>query len=674
MRRLQQVVLMLFVAVWMTPQASHALTWEFETPGNYEGWRARGEALGGGGNYTDLCVDDGGLRITVERTPNRRNVQLLSPRLELDPSLYDRLILRVRTSNGSAMGSFGMSWLPGSLRGMSFMDIIAVGGREIAATTAPEYILWTEEWQEFQFVDFAEMKGWSGTIVRFDIYFAFREEDPEKLPEEVWIDFITLTGVGAEAIGDSAKLFPSVSTGTVFHPFAYYPVPDIMRLTSGDVDGDRDVDLIAVASHLLDRSTFKAETGFTVLFNDGRGAFFDERVYKLIEVSGGIGFPRLVDLDGDSDLDLVCLRGMRIVVLENIGNGRFVEKLSGEDKIFSPWIGDIDTDGDADVVAVAGDTPTDVVILRNRGDGTFEEPFFSAVGRFPHTLRGADVDRDGDTDLVIAVWKAQETVVLLNDGDEGFSDHGTYPVGEGPVDLEIGDFDEDGYLDVTVVNEKSNDISILLNQGDGTFAQPVSYPVGHTPFAVAVEDFNGDDHQDIVVASTGAVDVWLLLGRGDGTFWREGTYPVSGEPYDLDVADLNGDGALDVMLADVSGQNVSVLLNRAEGVTGIERESRGMSPERFALYPIYPNPFNASTTIRYDVPFAGRVQLHIYDVMGQRIRALVDETKPAGSHQVVWDGKDDAGREAASGLYLCRLGVQTEDAMAVKVKRMTLLR
>jgi hypothetical protein len=78
-------------------------------------------------------------------------------------------------------------------------------------------------------------------------------------------------------------------------------------------------------------------------------------------------------------------------------------------------------------------------------------------------------------------------------------------------------------------------------------------------------------------------------------------------------------------------------------------------PASFALAPAYPNPFNPQTTIRYQVPQAVQVHLLVYDVLGQRVRTLVDEVQEAGDYRAVWDGRDQVGKSMASGVYLCRL-------------------
>jgi len=78
-------------------------------------------------------------------------------------------------------------------------------------------------------------------------------------------------------------------------------------------------------------------------------------------------------------------------------------------------------------------------------------------------------------------------------------------------------------------------------------------------------------------------------------------------------------------------------------------------PTVLRLYPNQPNPFNPMTTLRFDVPVAGRAHLEVYDVAGRLIRGLLDADLPAGSHEAVWDGRDEAGRAMASGSYFARL-------------------
>ena len=78
-------------------------------------------------------------------------------------------------------------------------------------------------------------------------------------------------------------------------------------------------------------------------------------------------------------------------------------------------------------------------------------------------------------------------------------------------------------------------------------------------------------------------------------------------------------------------------------------------PTDFYLSQNYPNPFNPSTTIEYTLPTRGRVNLSIYNILGQQVTTLVDEEKSAGQYSVEWHGRTSDGRQAASGIYLYRL-------------------
>lgn len=84
-------------------------------------------------------------------------------------------------------------------------------------------------------------------------------------------------------------------------------------------------------------------------------------------------------------------------------------------------------------------------------------------------------------------------------------------------------------------------------------------------------------------------------------------------------------------------------------------DEAGRAPQRFVLEQNRPNPFNFGTSIYYRLEESGEVQLAIYGLNGQRIRMLFQGRQPAGAHRASWDGRDEAGHPAASGIYFCRL-------------------
>ena len=92
--------------------------------------------------------------------------------------------------------------------------------------------------------------------------------------------------------------------------------------------------------------------------------------------------------------------------------------------------------------------------------------------------------------------------------------------------------------------------------------------------------------------------------------------------------------------------------------------------EEFALGPSYPNPFNGEVAIPFQVALAGRVRLDIFNMVGQRVRRLVDEERPVGFYRMIWDGRDGAGCAVGSGVYFYSLQARKRTAS----RRMLLLK
>lgn len=85
---------------------------------------------------------------------------------------------------------------------------------------------------------------------------------------------------------------------------------------------------------------------------------------------------------------------------------------------------------------------------------------------------------------------------------------------------------------------------------------------------------------------------------------------------------------------------------------------------------VHPNPFNPATQIHFNLPSAGTVSLRIFDVNGRLVREWREEQRSAGEHVILWDGRDEAGQEAASGVYISQIIFGREQQMV----KMTLVR
>jgi len=112
------------------------------------------------------------------------------------------------------------------------------------------------------------------------------------------------------------------------------------------------------------------------------------------------------------------------------------------------------------------------------------------------------------------------------------------------------------------------------------------------------------------------------------------------------------------------------LTSSLEAPNALIQDGSMVLPKQMVLYANFPNPFNPSTTIRFDLAETGVVDLYIFDLTGRRIATLIDGSLAAGSHQISWNGRDVSGISVASGIYIYRL----QSMGRVMSRKLTLLR
>ena len=123
-------------------------------------------------------------------------------------------------------------------------------------------------------------------------------------------------------------------------------------------------------------------------------------------------------------------------------------------------------------------------------------------------------------------------------------------------------------------------------------------------------------------------------------------------------------GAVNILYGVFGGLDSSQLWFQGAMPVAIEPAAPGL-PTTFALLPAYPNPFNPSTTLRYDVAAAGHVRITVFDALGREIALLVSEEHTAGRHEISFNAQG-----LPSGLYLVRM----EAGGGVQTQRVTLLK
>ena len=265
-----------------------------------------------------------------------------------------------------------------------------------------------------------------------------------------------------------------------------------------------------------------------------------------------------------------------------------------------------------------------------------------------------DVTHTWQGDLLVNLTSPDGTMVTLHNrtGSSADNIYGWYPaelVPAGDLGAFIGET-MSGDWTLTISDNAGSDTGVL-----NEWCVKVTYAVPVTSVAGAMAGFQAADGVQLTwFYQPGAVDGFHIYRRvNDGAAVR-----LTEEP----VASL--DGRLDYVDA-VFGLPEGTVVNYsyAAVVDGVEQGRSvefaitltGVTPARYVLHANYPNPFNPSTRVRFELREPGRTTAFIYDLQGRLVKRLVDEVLPAAAHERVWNGMDDGGRRVASGTYYLKL-------------------
>jgi hypothetical protein len=311
-----------------------------------------------------------------------------------------------------------------------------------------------------------------------------------------------------------------------------------------------------------------------------------------------------LDLDGDGDMDLIEGTGGQDEVLENQGGGAFVVGGVLPPPAGSPQAdtralatGDVDGDGDPDVLATWSAGGPAVRLFANQGGLSFAEVTATAIPALPSaSLPSAavlgDVDGDGDLDAYLGnqAFSEWHTLLLLGDGSGSFTD-GTaqLPSDTSPIgDVAFGDVDSDGDLDALLATGNYFPLSppqanlLQRNDGKGVFTgDSLALPaLPADSKAAALRDLDGDGDLDALFANDGPAANHLLLNDGSGVFADASTQLPSSllSSVGLVLADLDGDLDPDVVFGEEESVADTLLFNDGAGAFQGWPASSGLPP------------------------------------------------------------------------------------------------
>ena len=356
------------------------------------------------------------------------------------------------------------------------------------------------------------------------------------------IDLVT-----ANRVDDTASILLGDGSGGFRVRFAC-PVGNQPRAVAlGDFNGDGWLDIV---THNVNEDQ-NDEPTVSILLNLGLGDGTFEDAVDSASVHEGVDyvFPRTVapvDVDGDGALDLLLgYQGADFVaVLFGDGQGGFGDLLVLEDMFHTGFVAAARIDGD-DILDVCSSGGT---WHRGLGNRQF------AVEPTTHQMRNAagctlaDIDSDGDLDLLVARYIQRGEVVILEniqlpDGNTVLRPlPSSLLVGEHPEHLVATDLDGDGDVDLAVANHRGNSVTLLENTGLDSFVPAGTPAVTRGPRWIVARDLNGDGRVDLATAGFSADDVAVLLAEAPSTPLRR--------PATFLRGDCNGDGQVSAAATD----------------------------------------------------------------------------------------------------------------------------
>jgi len=294
-----------------------------------------------------------------------------------------------------------------------------------------------------------------------------------------------------------------------------------------------------------------------------------------------------------------------------------------------------------------------------KGDGFIVNPNIVSIADVPEDQGGrvyvTFVQSAWDTDELPG-RSTESYTIQRKDGDTwvGLTSVGAYGSDEYVVEVStLNDSDSDG--------NNEADFRVIANMDEGNFVSAAASGFSSDNIAPdAPDDLGGqivEGSAELQWAASTANDLGhynVYRGATEDFVHNDDSFIGESETSDyVDAAMATGDNFYIVTAVDVHDNESDA--SAAVSLTSMFVDGGAGVPDVFALHQNYPNPFNPITNIRFDVPENSMVTMAIYDLLGHKVRTLINYEMNAGFHSIKWNGTNDHGNPLASGMYIYRI-------------------
>jgi len=431
-----------------------------------------------------------------------------------------------------------------------------------------------------------------------------------------------------------------------------------LSIADVDHDGDNDVFFPQYGTYAPSR----------LYINSGDGQFtLSDEDFEV----PGVGYVAshdgaLANLNGDLYPDVVLINHHTPSrVFLNDGSGGF--EATDQDLVASTnnplfvQVIDVDLDNDLDILIIS--TRANSHIWFNDGNGFFTQSETGYGGADAAMLHLADFTGDGYPDMYIDMLSSSSQV-WINDGTGNFNYSGI-DRDSGGAAISSGDLDGDGDTDLVVGGYE--EVYIRLNhENSGTFTAGGTIPVGSQ--RTALLDVESDGDLDLIITGVENGN-YLWINDWNGSFTHQESVFGTSVSYSVGCADLDGDDDPDVVFGKLEGSGGNYLYFN-ESQSHVDNENGTIINSCFRIYKNYPNPFNPSTAISFEIESEDNIALHIYNITGQEIVVQDMGYFGPGYHNIVWNGLNQAGQPVPTGTYICQMKADNQTSNSIKLHLM----